>query len=98
MASVRFICGTQTSQSWSKSWQAFLGMEDAILYSPVSTLTAACLTLLGAEISPLSLDAPNHASIIDGVFVCEAKRYRANDMVELEARLKERVRPARVMS
>lgn len=70
---------------------AFLGMEDAILYSSCFDANGGLFeTLLGAEDAIIS-DALNHASIIDGVRLCKAKRFRYanNDMVELEARLKE---------
>ncbi|MBA1936689.1 aminotransferase class I/II-fold pyridoxal phosphate-dependent enzyme, partial [Escherichia coli] len=70
---------------------AFLGMEDAILYSSCFDANGGLFeTLLSAEDAIIS-DALNHASIIDGVRLCKAKRYRYanNDMHELEARLKE---------
>ncbi|MDK6296381.1 aminotransferase class I/II-fold pyridoxal phosphate-dependent enzyme, partial [Gardnerella swidsinskii] len=69
----------------------FLGMEDAILYSSCFDANGGLFeTLLSAEDAIIS-DALNHASIIDGVRLCKAKRYRYanNDMQELEARLKE---------
>ena len=92
MASVRFICGTQDShKELEQKLVAFLGMEDAILYSSCFDANGGLFeTLLGAEDAIIS-DALNHASIIDGVRLCKAKRYRYanNDMQELEARLKE---------
>ena len=92
MASVRFICGTQDShKALEKKLADFLGMEDAILYSSFFDANGGLFeTLLGAEDAIIS-DALNHASIIDGVRLCKAKRFRYanNDMVELEARLKE---------
>ena len=92
MASVRFICGTQDShKALEKKLADFLGMEDAILYSSCFDANGGLFeTLLGAEDAIIS-DALNHASIIDGVRLCKAKRlrYANNDMVELEARLKE---------
>ena len=92
MASVRFICGTQDShKQLEQKLAAFLGMEDAILYSSCFDANGGLFeTLLGAEDAIIS-DALNHASIIDGVRLCKAKRFRYanNDMVELEARLKE---------
>ena len=92
MASVRFICGTQDSHKQLEQKLAnFLGMEDAILYSSCFDANGGLFeTLLGAEDAIIS-DALNHASIIDGVRLCKAKRFRYanNDMVELEARLKE---------
>jgi glycine C-acetyltransferase len=92
MASVRFICGTQDShKTLEKKLAGFLGMEDAILYSSCFDANGGLFeTLLGAEDAIIS-DALNHASIIDGVRLCKAKRFRYanNDMQELEARLKE---------
>lgn len=92
MASVRFICGTRDShKQLEQKLAAFLGMEDAILYSSCFDANGGLFeTLLGAEDAIIS-DALNHASIIDGVRLCKAKRFRYanNDMVELEARLKE---------
>lgn len=92
MASVRFICGTRDSHKQLEQKLAnFLGMEDAILYSSCFDANGGLFeTLLGAEDAIIS-DALNHASIIDGVRLCKAKRFRYanNDMVELEARLKE---------
>jgi len=92
MASVRFICGTQKQhRQLEQRLAAFLGKDDAILF-------AACFDANGGLFEPLLTaedaiisDALNHASIIDGVRLCKAKRYRyANsDMVELEARLVE---------
>lgn len=92
MASVRFICGTQTlHRELERTVANYLGKDDAILF-------AACFDANGGVFEPL-LDAEdaiisdslNHASIIDGVRLCKAKRYRfANgDMNELEDRLKE---------
>ncbi|HEH4346746.1 TPA: PLP-dependent aspartate aminotransferase family protein [Klebsiella pneumoniae] len=92
MASVRFICGTQdTHKQLEKKLADFLGMEDAILYSSCFDANGGLFeTLLGPEDAIIS-DALNHASIIDGVRLCKAKRFRYanNDMQELEARLKE---------
>jgi glycine C-acetyltransferase len=92
MASVRFICGTQTLHRQLETELAqFLGMDDAILF-------AACFDANGGLFEPLMgpedaivSDALNHASIIDGIRLSKAKRYRyANsDMDDLEARLKE---------
>ncbi len=91
MASVRFICGTQDiHKQLEKSLSDFLGMEDTILYSSCFDANAGLFeTLLGAQDAIIS-DALNHASIIDGVRLCKAKRYRYanNDMQELEAQLK----------
>ncbi len=92
MASVRFICGTQEEHKQLEARiAAFLGMEDAILYSSCfDANTGLFETLLGPEDAIIS-DALNHASIIDGVRLCKAKRlrYANNDMGELEERLKE---------
>jgi glycine C-acetyltransferase len=92
MASVRFICGTQEEHKALEARIArFLGFEDAILYgSCFDANTGLFETLLGAEDAVIS-DALNHASIIDGVRLCKARRlrYANNDMGELEARLKE---------
>ena len=92
LASVRFICGTQNvhKQLEAKISQ-FLGTEDTILYSSCFDANGGLFeTLLGAEDAIIS-DELNHASIIDGVRLCKAQRYRyANsDLADLEARLKE---------
>lgn len=92
MASVRFICGTQDiHKQLEKKLADFLGMEDAILYSSCFDANGGLFeTLLGAEDAIIS-DALNHASIIDGVRLCKAQRYRYanNDMAQLRDRLKE---------
>ncbi|GHF99830.1 glycine C-acetyltransferase [Thalassotalea marina] len=92
MASVRFICGTQDiHKTLEQKLSSFLGMEDTILYSSCFDANAGLFeTLLGPEDAIIS-DALNHASIIDGVRLCKAKRFRYanNDMAELEARLQE---------
>ncbi|MDN5863930.1 MAG: glycine C-acetyltransferase [Gammaproteobacteria bacterium] len=92
MASVRFICGTQSvHRELEKKAAEFLGMEDAILYSSCFDANGGLFeTLLGEEDAIIS-DSLNHASIIDGVRLCKAKRlrYTNNDMEELEERLKE---------
>ena len=91
MASVRFICGTQAiHKQLESSISQFLGMEDTILYSSCFDANAGLFeTLLGADDAIIS-DALNHASIIDGVRLCKAKRYRYknNDMFDLESQLK----------
>lgn len=92
MASVRFICGTQTphKQLEAKISQ-FLGTEDTILYSSCFDANAGLFeTLLTAEDAIIS-DALNHASIIDGIRLCKAQRFRYanNDMADLEEKLKE---------
>lgn len=90
MASVRFICGTQTPhKQLEKKISDFLGMDDTILYSSCfDANTGLFETLLGAEDAIIS-DALNHASIIDGVRLCKAMRFRYanNDMKDLEAQL-----------
>ena len=90
MSSVRFICGTQEEHTELETkLSRFLGFEDTILYSSCFDANAGLFeTLLGPEDAIIS-DALNHASIIDGVRLCKAKRYRyANsDMDELEAQL-----------
>ena len=92
MASVRFICGTQGLHKQLESRvSGFLGMDDTILYSSCFDANGGLFeTLLGAEDAVIS-DALNHASIIDGVRLCKAKRhiYQHADMADLKARLKE---------
>jgi glycine C-acetyltransferase len=87
MASVRFICGTQDiHKELEQGISQFLGMEDTILYSSCFDANAGLFeTLLGSEDAIIS-DALNHASIIDGVRLCKAKRFRYanNDMAALE--------------
>ena len=90
MASVRFICGTQDiHKTLEQGISKFLGMEDTILYSSCFDANAGLFeTLLGPEDAIIS-DALNHASIIDGVRLCKAKRFRYanNDMAALEQSL-----------
>jgi len=92
MASVRFICGTQDLHKQLESRvSAFLGTDDAILFSSCFDANGGVFeSLLGAEDAVIS-DALNHASIIDGIRLCKARRYRYanNDMDELKARLEE---------
>jgi glycine C-acetyltransferase len=92
MASVRFICGTQDIHKGLEAAVArFLGKEDAILYtSCFDANTGLFETILGEEDTLLS-DELNHASIIDGIRLCKAKRfrYRHGDMAELERGLTE---------
>jgi glycine C-acetyltransferase len=91
LASVRFICGTQTvHRQLEQRLSAFLGTDDAILYSSCFDANGGLFeTLLGEEDAVIS-DALNHASIIDGIRLCKAQRlrYANNDMQELEACLK----------
>jgi glycine C-acetyltransferase len=91
MASVRFICGTQSvHKELEAQLSSWLGMEDAILYPSCFDANGGLFeTLLGGEDAVIS-DELNHASIIDGIRLCKAQRYRYknNDMAELEAQLK----------
>ena len=92
MASVRFICGTQTiHKDLEKRLTEFLGTEDTILYPSCFDANGGLFeTLLGPEDAVIS-DELNHASIIDGIRLCKAQRfrYRNSDMADLEAKLKE---------
>jgi len=92
MASVRFICGTQTvHKELEVALAGFLGTGDCILYSSCFDANGGLFeTLLGEEDAVIS-DELNHASIVDGIRLCKAKRYRYrnNDMADLEAKLKE---------
>ena len=92
MASVRFICGTQDiHKSLEAKISDFLGMEDTILYSSCFDANGGLFETLLDEQDAIISDALNHASIIDGVRLCKAKRFRYanNDMSELEQRLQE---------
>ena len=92
LASVRFICGTQgVHKQLEAALSDFLGTEDTILYSSCFDANGGLFeTLLGPEDAIIS-DELNHASIIDGVRLCKAQRYRYknNDMLDLEAKLQE---------
>ena len=92
MSSVRFICGTQTLHTHlEETIASFLGTEAAILYSSCFDANGGLFeTLLGPEDAVVS-DALNHASVIDGIRLCKARRYRYRncDMADLEERLKE---------
>lgn len=92
LSSVRFICGTQEEHKQLEGRiSQFLGKEDTILYaSCFDANTGLFETILGPEDAVIS-DALNHASIIDGVRLCKARRlrYSNNDMADLEAKLKE---------
>lgn len=90
LASVRFICGTQGSHKALESQlAAFLGTEDAILYTSCFDANGGLFETLLNERDAIISDALNHASIIDGVRLCKATRYRYanNDMADLEAQL-----------
>ena len=92
MSSVRFICGTQDiHKDLEARLSAFLGMEDTQLYSSCFDANGGVFEALLGEEDALISDALNHASIIDGIRLCKAQRYRyANsDMADLEAKLKE---------
>jgi len=95
MASVRFICGTQSPhKELERRLSEFLGTEDTILYSSCWDANGGVFeTILGAEDAVIS-DELNHASIIDGVRLCKAQRfrYRNNDLADLEAKLTEAAR------
>ncbi len=90
MASVRFICGTQSiHKDLEQKLTEFLGTEDTILYPSCFDANGGLFeTLLGAEDAVIS-DALNHASIIDGIRLCKAKRFRYenNNMADLEQKL-----------
>ncbi|MFD0895172.1 glycine C-acetyltransferase [Luteolibacter ambystomatis] len=92
MASVRFICGTQTlHKQLEEKISSFLGTEDTILYPSCFDANGGLFeVVLGPEDAVIS-DSLNHASIIDGVRLCKAKRFRYanNDMADLEAKLQE---------
>ncbi len=92
LSSVRFICGTQgLHKELEESLSQFLGTEDTILYSSCFDANGGLFeTILGPEDAVIS-DELNHASIIDGIRLCKAKRfrYKNNDMTDLEEKLKE---------
>ncbi len=92
LASVRFICGTQQiHKELEAKLSAFLGTDDTILYGSCFDANGGVFeTMLAAEDAVIS-DELNHASIIDGIRLCKAQRYRYknNDMADLEAKLKE---------
>lgn len=92
LASVRFICGTQTiHKQLERRISQFLETDDTILYCSCFDANGGLFeTLLGAEDAIIS-DALNHASIIDGIRLCKATRFRYNhnDMADLEAQLKQ---------
>ncbi|TXI15630.1 MAG: glycine C-acetyltransferase [Pedobacter sp.] len=92
MSSVRFICGTQDiHKTLEQKISAFLGTEDTILYAAAFDANGGVFEPLFNEQDAIISDALNHASIIDGVRLCKAQRYRYNhdDMVDLERKLKE---------
>ena len=92
MASVRFICGTQDiHKELERKISEFLGTEDTILYAAAFDANGGVFEPLFNEQDAIISDALNHASIIDGVRLCKAQRYRYNhdDMADLEEKLKE---------
>lgn len=92
MASVRFICGTQDlHKRLEQAVSAFLGTDDTILYSSCFDANGGLFEVLLSESDAVISDALNHASLIDGIRLCKAKRFRYahSDMADLEARLKE---------
>lgn len=92
MSSVRFICGTQDiHKELEKKLADFLGTEDTILYAAAFDANGGVFEPLFGEDDAIISDALNHASIIDGVRLCKAQRYRYehNNMADLEIKLKE---------
>jgi len=92
MSSVRFICGTQDiHKTLEKKLADFLGMEDSILYAACFDANGGVFEPLFGEQDAIISDELNHASIIDGIRLCKAQRfrYKHNDMNDLEAKLKE---------
>ncbi len=92
LSSVRFICGTQSlHKQLEEALSRFLGTEDTILYSSCFDANGGLFETLLKEEDAVISDALNHASIIDGVRLCKAKRlrYAHSDMDQLEARLRE---------
>jgi glycine C-acetyltransferase len=92
MSSVRFICGTQDiHKELEEKLSRFLGTEDTILYVAAFDANGGVFEPLFGEADAIISDELNHASIIDGVRLCKAQRYRYknSDMTDLEARLKE---------
>ena len=92
MSSVRFICGTQSiHKKLEKKIAEFLGTEDTILYSSCFDANGGLFETLLSQEDAIISDALNHASIIDGIRLCKAQRYRFKngDMTDLEDKLKE---------
>lgn len=92
LSSVRFICGTQSlHKQLEAAVSGFLGTDDTILYSSCFDANGGLFEVLLKEEDAVISDALNHASIIDGIRLCKARRYRYqhSDMDELEAKLKE---------
>ena len=92
MSSVRFICGTQNiHKELERKTAEFLGMEDCILYAAAFDANGGLFEPLLTKEDAIISDTLNHASIIDGIRLCKAARYRykTNDMEDLEAKLRE---------
>lgn len=92
LASVRFICGTQDiHKQLEEKLSDFLGTEDTILYSSCFDANGGLFETILSEQDAVISDQLNHASIIDGIRLCKAKRFRYanNDMADLEAKLKQ---------
>lgn len=92
LSSVRFICGTQTiHKQLEDNLSQFLGTDDTILYSSCFDANGGLFETLLDENDAIVSDQLNHASIIDGIRLCKAKRFRYanNDMADLEAKLKD---------
>src|SRR6202022_2120092 len=92
MASVRFICGTQDiHKELEAALTKFLGTEDTILYPSCFDANGGLFETLLTDKDAIISDELNHASIIDGIRLCKAQRfrYKHNDMADLEAKLKE---------
>ena len=92
MASVRFICGSQTlHRELEETLSRFLGTEDTILYPSCFDANGGLFEVILSEADAVISDSLNHASIIDGVRLCKAKRYRFanNDMADLEKQLQQ---------
>ena len=92
LASVRFICGTQqVHKDLEAAISRFLGMEDTILYSSCFDANGGLFETLLGENDAIISDELNHASIIDGIRLCKAQRYRYknNDMDDLRAKLEQ---------
>jgi len=92
MASVRFICGTQQPhKELEQALSTFLGMDDTLLYSSCFDANGGLFETLLGEADAVISDELNHASIIDGIRLCKAQRfrYKNSDLADLEAKLKE---------
>ena len=92
LSSVRFICGTQEiHRTLEEKLSEFLGTDDTILYTSCFDANGGLFETLLSEADAVLSDALNHASIIDGIRLCKAQRFRFNnsDMADLEAKLKE---------